>query len=73
MKWFAPAVVVTALLLQFTAPDGSAVFFATNEIVLIGSPTTCTPPAQTRIMTTMGSICVRESLEQAVKKYEAAK
>lgn len=72
MKWLAPTLVVSALLFQLTAPDGTTVWFSPAEIVAISSPATCDNKAGARVMTTMGSFCVRESVEKAVAKYTAA-
>lgn len=76
MKWLAPMLVLAAVLLQLTAPDGTPVWFNQSEIIAISSPATCsTTTAETtsrsRVMTSMGSFCVRESVEQVVKKFQA--
>lgn len=71
MKFLAPIMVLAAVLFQLTAPDGSFVWFSPSEIVAISSPATCTN-AGSRVMTTMGSFCVRESVELAVKKFKDA-
>lgn len=68
MKWLAPAIVVVALL-QYTAPSGHPMWIARDQIVAIGDPVTCGPTSGSRIFTANSAICVRESIEEAVKKF----
>lgn len=71
MKWIAPMLVALGLL-QFTAPNGRPIYFAATEIVAIADPATCEDKAGSRIMTSMGSFCIRESVEKAVSKFQDA-
>lgn len=71
MKWIAPTLVALGLL-QYTAPNGRPIYFATTEIVAISDPSTCDDKAGSRIMTTMGSFCIRESVEKAVSEFQDA-
>lgn len=68
MKWIAPILVLIALL-QYTSPNGHPIFFTRAQIVAISDPATCDDKAGSRIMTTMGSFCVRESLANAVNIF----
>lgn len=73
MKWLAPALIVSAVLLQLTAPDGTPVWFSPSEIVAISSPATCSNNSGARVMTNMGTFCVRESVAIAVEKFKDIK
>lgn len=69
MKIIAPLLVAAAVLLQYTAPNGRLIYFAQSEIIAISDPATCENKNGARVMTSMGSFCIRESVEQAVAKY----
>lgn len=69
MKWLAPIIVVIALL-QYTAPSGHPLWIAREQIVAIGAPVTCGPEAGSRIFTSNSAMCVRESIDDAVKKFQ---
>lgn len=68
MKFLAPVIVLVALL-QYTAPDGHPMWVARDQIVAITGPTTCGPTANSRLFTANSAVCIKESIDEAVRKY----
>jgi len=68
MRYVAPVLILIGLL-EFTAPSGRAVFVAPSQITAIGDAAGCSYEKGARLLTSAGFLCVRESVEEVVKRF----
>lgn len=71
MKYFAPLCVVFAC---FTAPHGDlGIWIMKEQIVAVEHAVACDPAAHAQIVTASGTVCIRETPQQALKLLESIK
>ena len=67
MKYLAPLLVLFGLL-EFTTPNGFAIFINKDQVVAVTHPNgECIIGTNTRVITTKGDTCVRETVVQKLE------
>lgn len=73
MSYLAPTLLVISLALAcFTDPTGLGVWVAKSEVVAVLHATDCVKGANTKIITSSGSLCVQETPQQVLKLLDDA-
>jgi hypothetical protein len=67
MRYIAPLLILFSFV-SFLAPSGKLIWVNREAVVAVAEPAACAPTAQSRLLTSNGYICVRESLQEAVDK-----
>jgi hypothetical protein len=71
MSYFAPVLLMISLVLAcFTDPQGLGIWVSRSEVVAVLHATDCAKGANTKIITSSGSLCVQETPQQVLKLLE---
>jgi len=71
MKYFAPMCLVFAC---FTAPHGDlGIWVMKEQVVAVEHATACDPAAKSQIVTSQGTVCVKETPQQVLKTLNELK
>lgn len=69
MKWLIPILLLFAIL---TDTQGRAIYVAKSSVVAITSPAGCDASANSKVITTSGQLCTKETMEENRRKFEDA-
>jgi hypothetical protein len=74
MTYGAPLLLLISLVMAcFTSPDGLGIWVSKTEVIAVLHAADCAKGANTKILTTSGSLCVQESPQQVLKLLDDAK